>query len=373
MSQASRSKVRARARHREQVARLIGQAGAWCITPPGPVSAAGSMRLAKRETFFDVAAARELGERMVSDGEALALERVPFVGWCMSRGLGPDNRERGAFVSVDDDCQWISHEEWDRRGNPQPAIGFAGEVGIPLRGGFPGKLAREWQRMGGGRNVAHGAELRRMGQRLLDAIAGQPSECQAGCTFINPTVRAGSKYSRLPKSRLYRVDPVSAASTSLPTAHSSWICPDCHGTGHNLAGVLPGLVWSAAVTRRYIDADNTGQMRGGWLADLGTIKEMSALRFRSATRTVPRGEHRDGVNASDWHPCGAHVLRGRMADRLAHGQRDGLASPIHWRLRLQGPPAPDGAEPALLTRRNLEPRWRRGELRHAEQRRAASS
>ena len=349
MSQASRSKVRARARHREQVARLIGQAGAWCITPPGPVSAAGSMRLAKRETFFDVAAARELGERMVSDGEALALERVPFVGWCMSRGLGPDNRERGAFVSVDDDCQWISHEEWDRRGNPQPAIGFAGEVGIPLRGGFPGKLAREWQRMGGRRNVAHGADLRRMGQRLLDAIAGQPSRCQTcdGDGWRTTMVEAWGGFS----------------------APEDEPCPDCHGTGHNLAGVLPGLEWSAQIRRKTGDALwanwGTGKPCAGWI---------SGMPYSTwDTRTVPRGEHRDGVDASDWHPCGARVSRGRMVDRLAHGQRDGLASPIHWRLRIQGPVGPDGAEPVLLTRRDLLPRWRRGELRHAGHRRAASS
>ena len=321
MSQASRSKVRARARHREQVARLIGQAGAWCITPPGPVSAAGSMRLAKRETFFDVAAARELGERMVSDGEALALERVPFVGWCMSRGLGPDNRERGAFVSVDDDCQWISHEEWDRRGNPQPAIGFAGEVGIPLRGGFPGKLAREWQRMGGRRNVAHGAELRRMGQRLLDALAGQPSEC--------------------------------------------------HGTGHNLRGVLPPLVLSAQLQRRVVDAYQ-GAAAGGecWtqqLFDTAPVFEHDAggsywTGARCAdgvslamTRTVPRGEHRQ-------------PLTGLVAVRLMSALRRAGRELPSVDLRING----RGDDFADLVDSRL-PRWRRGELRHAEQRRAAIS
>jgi len=320
MSQASRSKVRARARHREQVARLIGQAGAWCITPPGPVSAAGSMRLAKRETFFDVAAARELGERMVSDGEALALERVPFVGWCMSRGLGPDNRERGAFVSVDDDCQWISHEEWDRRGNPQPAIGFAGEVGIPLRGGFPGKLAREWQRMGGRRNVAHGAELRRMGQRLLDAIAGQPNECQIpGCPESGALIGARGWSS----------------------------CPDCHGTGHNLAGVLPGLEWSAQVRRKTGDALwanwGTGKPCAGWI---------SGMPYSTwDTRTVPRGEHRKCPRSE------RTAIGVELRDQQRGWMRTGYAA--------------DGVSP--VEDRSRWPRWRRGELRHAEQRRAANS
>ena len=355
MSQSSRSKVRALVRHRERMARLITEAcctvtiataldgagflarwelGASHMRSYGATEQLARSRAVERAAAhvgagiqFDVAAARELGERMVSDGEALELERVPFMNWCMSRGLGPDNRERGAFGRLESYCGYCGATI--QGGKCLPGCRFHPEL-RDGRGGFPGKLAREWQRMGGRRNVAHGAQLRRMGQRLLDAIAGQTSECQdcGGCgwewlEYVEEPDYPGAP----PSSQDARTD-----------------CHDCHGTGHNLAGVLPGLVWSAQDRRRWSEAGPSSEFTAAQRVGPALFDQVCDF---GPTRTVPRGEHRKCPRSE------RAAIGVELRDQQRGWMRTGYAA--------------DGVSP--VEDRSRWPRWRRGELRHDEQRR----
>ena len=330
MSQSSRSKVRARRRHREQVARLIadsqlservicGLCGGLGFTDdecPCPshvlrgvehvhhvepdcaavcklCEGTGSGRralaralLSDPEQGFDVHAARVLGELMV----AMAAEQSRF-----------ESAQREFIVAL------------VRGDDPLPRATFK-----------PG--------------AAMGRSTARMGQRLLDAIAGQPSECQR-CDGVLPAewIRKGR-------------------------------CGLCHGTGHNLRGVLPGLVWSAQARRKGWEAtrgagDSDGRERmplmrmlyeagreHGWAYMAPHRANPSGEDWTVATRTVPRGEHRDlCMIEAGTRPS---TLDERITDR-------GM---LEWTAPERGSRGP-----------TLAPRWRRGELQHAEQRRAAKS
>jgi hypothetical protein len=328
--QAKRSRIRAAERHRREEARLIAEAAvgsdidcgmchgsgegpfdtSTCQICGGSGAGRDALVLALlngggelRETF-DVHAARELGERMV----AQAAEHEIFVDWTMDRGLGPDNRERGAFVfdrwayawTDAARCEMIGHG-WEcgepmarttaacwRRFDQDPEhptpvrSGSVWPMVKRCRGGWPGTQAREWARNGHKRSAPMGRTLARQGQRLLE-----------------------------------------------------FKCKDCHGTGHNLAGVLPPVEWTRAMTRKVLDAriyrrqavGDPGQ-RISWVDDFPTVSDRHTTVGGGDTRTrvVPRGEHLE--------------LHHRAPRWL------GYAIPID---RL--------------------PRWRRGELRHAEQRR----
>jgi hypothetical protein len=240
VSQAKRSKVLARERWRRQVARLIGldvsvywASGGHFVQSLGATSVAEHL-LRGNEITFDVHEARELGEQFVT----MEAEAEVFADWTRDRGLGPENRERGTFVSVETDADWTE---------PEPHR----HVGVPRRGGWPGKLAREygweccsscegkgrcrsvdcsvcngrcgrwdntaidqWYRCeacdGSGQGLArckdckgrgrvrkhgvslgfaNGKTLARLGRRLLTAIEGQPSECQS-CIGENTTIES---------------------------------------------------------------------------------------------------------------------------------------------------------------------------------------
>jgi hypothetical protein len=300
MSKASKYKVRALVHHREQAARYIvssqpvtverEDAGSWRGSCCG-VSAfhtselavttaarAGAVKhLLAGRTAFDVSAARALGQRLIAKADDLV-----EVGRILSM-LGP-----------------------------------------------PGQA--ETMR------ILMAAATARVGQRLLDAIAGQPSECW-GC--IGGEVAIGA-------TEIVRGQRVTVI-------RSTKACSDCHGTGHNLRGVLPPIVWSPAVRRKLAD-----EMTARQTADLPTDDTWGTIiheaisrvepgwRFGLRTRTVPRGEHR------------SHIQVGRIQARqhdvefhIAHVTADHDAHVRAW----------------LFERL---PRWRRRELRHAEERRARS-
>lgn len=282
-------------RHREQVARLVALVLTEDWSPvTRPLRVGDLVPSILGGSHFDIAAVRAYGEWLITEGERLELERAVFADWTRTQGKGPENRERGAFVSVETDADWVTRDDWEHgrlpadldeermaflrsvfdRATPNPKPEDA--AAIAKRGGWPGPLAREWgtvrceacegrgrtrgcercvhgiapdvdadgRELAGGERcrscprckpckgrgyVKHpkreaaaangGAHLIRMGQRLLEAIEGQPSECQA-CHGL------GERYV-----------------VHAPDDIDSHECPDCHGTGHNLAGALPAFVF----------------------------------------------------------------------------------------------------------------------------------
>jgi hypothetical protein len=135
-----------------------------------------------------------------------------------------------------------------------------------------------------------GRTLARLGRDLLAALEGQPSECQA----------RGCHGGRLNSEPLIQV-----THDALPP------CPDCHGTGHNLRGVLPAVEVPAARRRKGYEA-RRGQVRpetpqlAQWCQDLYEAGRDFGWTYlaphradrqhgedrTTETRVVPRGEHR---------------------------------------------------------------------------------
>jgi hypothetical protein len=115
------------------------------------------------------------------------------------------------------------------------------------------------------------------GQWLLDALEGQPSECQGKHGYVSHT------------------------SVHYRTSHTApEPCPDCRGTGHNLAGVLPRVeVDSPQLRRRYFDSGE-GEDGRSWLRmvpsiDAGAGQMLTVSGPTKQTRVVPRGEHLDAT------------------------------------------------------------------------------
>lgn len=248
---------------------------------------AGAVKhLLEQRLPFDVAAARELAERIVADAVVAGSERSVFVDWTMASGMGPDNRERGAFMPIG--CLYC----------PTPgSIKGAAECRRSCDcgyGGWPGNLARKWKRMGGYRNVANAAATRRAGQRLLDMLDGrcswapsagaQPSDCQACAGFAETfddalaAVRRCAMadhddgdaqpqrmvvgrvlYERLVHTRTHADTSQWQMLESIGRAMGVGVvmqldCQTCNGTGRNLAGVIPQLEWVPAFRRKLADA-----------------------------------------------------------------------------------------------------------------------
>jgi hypothetical protein len=178
----------------------------------------------------------------------------------------------------------------------------------------------------------------RLGRRLLAALEGQPSECQR----CEGRAWTGSAWQVPPSQRP---------------------CPDCHGTGHNLHGVLPPVrdseqaVVKAADAFRTASRDSRGrsELVAAWQGEvINRDRRRINLAMSKPTRVVPRGEHRN-----EQRMLGAW-LPGR---NVAHRLRPNLDGRIESRMSLNGF-RNDFCDHAKL------PRWRRGELKHAEQRRA---
>jgi hypothetical protein len=268
---------------------------------------------------------------------ALEVEHAVFTDWTMAQGLGPDNREPGAFgVWCGTDC--------DDPGSRLTCGGYCHEDTGDVRGGWPGMLAREWP---GDRRAPQGRSLARVGMRLLEALEGQPDECQ-GCE--------GTK-----RQHWANVEPKLGGPWAL-----AWVpgdardvpardCPDCHGTGHNLRGVLPEVEHSPQLRRRIREiyvyrSSNHGRC---WLDTLDVHPGYGV------TRVVPRGEHRCR-NATE--PGGWVGSRSRRIERVrVTGYRE-----MRWAPQSSMPSDPRARARWASSRM---PRWRRGELLHAQQRR----
>lgn len=370
---------------------------------------------------FDVAKAREYAHRLLAEGERLEQERAVFADWTREKhGRGPEVDPWAFGSSECGVCLGTGHEGFGRQGTRR----FNGATCSQCRGkkivpnGWPGPLAREWgweqckdcegrgafverewvpmefsliQGAHGdlvrvpsadgdglwrvvsrercescrghgrtrikGRNSAAangGAALIRQGRRLLAAIEGQPSECRR-------CLSNGYVLGR-------------------PGAGDEWIpdmtrtqCPDCHGTGHNLSGTLPQVEHSAAARRKGRDgaeaAGDHNRQRAestqtlyeagrdhGWTYLAPHRENESGEDWTTWTRTRPRGEHRH--SAPDTGP------NGRPLRDIVMGEH--VVTQATIRLEDEHDLADAHVRAYLLTRL---PRWRRGELRHSEQRR----
>lgn len=322
MSQSKRSKATRWQRWREQVARLIAMAteeaaetdgcemcqlydaGEQCTTCGGSgrvIDAHTRAVLAGRA--FDVAKAREYGKRLVAFERHAGVEFV--VGdWRQSKGLGP----RQCRITDTTATPAREYTIWQE------------PPGLP-----PGLVhdAMRWR------------QHVRLGRRLLAALEGQPSECQR-CEGVEQWAKVHPSVEPLHRDHAGRL----------------LGCPDCRGTGHNLAGVLPPVAYPAVAIAKAMDGYRVPDLEDEPAADSPRGRTRAAQReVMSArlltdsrnserladTRVVPRGQHRnlDGHRDSDAFMSGG------------------------WTLPAKGDLQPD----------EHLPRWRRGEIKHAEQRR----
>jgi hypothetical protein len=196
----------------------------------------------------------------------------------------------------------------------------------------------------------------RLGRAIETALKGQPSECEACYGSGQPGSQAWLDW--LDESQDDEPD-----RRPPPTK-----CPDCQGTGHNLSGYLPPVEVNPQLLRRMTEEEGGfyDEDMAPWLVSLGDAPG-GALASASGTASEQAGALEllgpDGVDA-----------RTRVTPRGEHGDEDMLmvwcessAKPSPWR-------APDGT---LRHDRRMDlgvaldrlPRWRRGELLHARQRR----
>jgi hypothetical protein len=340
---------------------------------------------------FDVHAARTYGERLVREGTAGLETWVVYLDWL---------RNRGWFEIFPN--QWTTHE---------------GER-LGLIGGFPAEvrfLRDAWARGPGEgkRPRMDGAATLRMGRRLLAALEGQPSECQS-CDGV-PTLDLGrlrvrgrdGDLVRLHRMmimarpaewlgdgfvRFYVPDGERERSFDAYHEHCETLlrafapCTDCRGTGHNLAGVLAPVRWSTAVVVAVADSQRerqAGPDRGeltrrlydshpdlARLADAVPTPGEHERRGGPATRVVPRGQHRT--------PTCAGYKGGRTStlDQRIFAREFNWPNPViayvfraDGRREIARDSTTIGPDDRVVYR-ETEPRWLRGERKHAEQRRA---
>lgn len=359
MTRASKAS-RTAERHREQVARLVALALTEDWSPvTRPLRVADLVPSILGGSHFDVAAVRAYGARLV------AMERHAGVHSVVDdyrRSLGREPRRVYSFQPP--------------RGASTKA---AGRWIIVEPSGLPPDLAHDamnWR--------AHV----RLGRRLLAAIEGQPSECQR-CIGLLAESPEGHVYRRGGTPSTSGVYYVHSLKCPCGRSENETIalkadCRACHGSGHNLAGTLPPVEVSphrrcrardtinaqnarparhGPLPQRIADAYEAGRESGWTLrTELDAIDDrdrpLAWLAFvdrrvarglpiggvvpvqRIAARVVPRGQHRrvssnpegqsldERINAKYWAPVG-------------RSERD----------------------------KSHLPRWRRGELRHSEQRR----
>jgi hypothetical protein len=214
--------------------------------------------------------------------------------------------------------------------------------------------------------TGHGLDHARLGQRILDMLEGQPSECQRcipETASLEQCIMAAVKAGRRAKATATGVRQVLhighrlrcylvAARAGVATDESLWDrlnetvscldvgfdtrheCPDCKGTGHNLRGVLPDIEWSPAVVRKVSDSAYYSHDPGAsWASRLADVipPNLSPSMLRP-TRVTPRGEHRAKTLLGGG---GLYPHERYSAERV----------------------------------QQILPRWRRGELEHARQRR----
>ncbi len=216
-------------------------------------------------------------------------------------------------------------------------------------------------------NPTMGHARARLGRLLLGTLNGRwaPSECQAeGCD-------GGERQAR-------RIG---------ADGWNTWDCPDCRGTGHNLAGVLPPVEWSPQARHAAVDggrstgvvgrgparpwwepAYNAGR-ESGWTLAKVLVPQDAGLGFMEMAATMPRGR-----NIIERVATSTRVARGQQTRVLVTRPRGRAALRDQRRgedaaLRLADPacrvPRPlYDAHVRARARRKL-PAWRLGELEHA--------
>lgn len=373
---------------------------------------------------FDVHAVRSAAEEMLRQAERDLVELEVFKDWTRSQGRGPENREAGAFGrvesrsfdvrplpdgSIDVDGVIVTYSPEPTEGLAHVALGLAAAVNAsatlasrgftarggsfdlsieqvgPARGGWPGTLSREYASKrcptcDGGRKVLvsdcdndpdMGCGLRddgkfwhvfdcfdgdvdctacdgrgwiphgdrradivtaparaRLARRVLDALEGQPSECEEcegdGVVVVFDEDESGPVF--------------------LEDA-----CPDCRGTGHNLRGVLASP-WPAVVRRKVLDGVHTNDddsLPDDWTETMG-IPFPPDLDHDdpTSTRVVARGVHRDDHEPENPYSPAVTLSQIRLGQPVP--ELDQRIDARGWGARM--------------------PRWRRGEIRHAERR-----
>ena len=192
---------------------------------------------------FDVAIARAYGERLVAEGLAACTPDARqtwavYTDWCEQTGRRVGKRSRRAYangpgslwetglpsgcsVHVSDDpggggtesfvVDGPNGQQTDSHASDAEAVAEANRRWAKL---VPGPLPRP-----------DGKAMVRLGQRLLDALAGQPSECATCCVQRQPDLDV-----------IPGIEPV----FNRRGVHAGdFTCSACRGTGHNLRGVLP--------------------------------------------------------------------------------------------------------------------------------------
>lgn len=376
------------------------------MVPPGPVPLGGGLvELARVDALldgsiaFDVAAVREYATALV----ALAEDQDAFEAWARERGLGPENREPGAFVAKGWRCRACGAAM--RNGDDDSAcracdnLDVTGDDWIESEfcGGWPGNLAREWAVLGNDSRAPMGRSLARLGQRILDMLEGecwwapsakrQPSEC-TGCLpddadlpaifdrdrsrvarailegraevampiYISPKLHARLACTRHgTMADLSELDFLHTAGVNIVRATT---CPDCQGTGHNLRGILPPLEWSTAAVRWAEDAWRSApDGRGTDLCEHQEriLDDATDACWRLApdqpTRVTPRGLY---VLQPDTGPTGVK-LRDQL--RGANVWRANAASESP--MQVHPPQAPHHDAHVRDWKRSKFPRWRR--------------
>jgi hypothetical protein len=358
---------------------------------------------------FDVSLVRTHCERLIAEGECRALDRVVFADWTRDRGLGPENRKPGAFVLSDADLS-IALSPGLRRGRGMRSSSALTimELRRRRRGGWPGRLARDygWEpcEVCGGKGRAErrtpegdlvwigpkyercaacrgrartrkagitlgfvaGPGIARTAQRLLETLDGrcpwspeakvQSGTCGScrGSRFMLEGVRR-AVIDSMTASALQRYPdlPVREA-LDLENRVAGLACNDCRGTGHNLAGVLPPVEPPAAEHRKVHDSAGSARFEDhpeAWT--FGRDYEGTLLTSQrehggcACTRSVPRGQHRSN-------------------DDLGTGFAVGQGSTLDERITAKGWQPSPWWRPFGMSDSRSAPRWRRGELRHAQ-------
>ncbi len=353
--QAKRSRVRAAFRHREQVARLIAStmarglcvqcdglgkhpqsdSGDWDEQPDcdtcngtGRAQEATAIGILAGDVTFDVAAARDLGERLVHEGEDALATWAVFLDWGESQGW----HLRGRVA-----CWSAWRQAWAESEHARVWVDFIVPPGhAPAGGWIPGKRPR-----------MDGAALVRIGRRLLAALGGQLSEC-IGCEGHGET---GPGLAMNVSTRVRRA---AVEGMRIIGEVVRGPCPACHGTGHNLAGALPPIEWPAVVRRKHDDSHEAGPDypgRGSWASTVGI-----PLSF-SITRSVPRGMHR-ALESMDMVKA---IQRCARRPSVHDGRSLGLWScaSLPWQS-----PSGEGGRHSYEDRIARCPRWRRGDRWH---------
>jgi hypothetical protein len=355
MSQASKSHVRERARHRLSLVRFVVEhgieirviqmdeplvgfsasvSGRWvglasdviCGSSPtyagaiesarewlaGPGLRVGSDREERDvDLRFNVAAVRRAAQALLKLEPAEAV----FRDWTRTLGKDPENRKPGAFAKPLTAKQGEVCERSFPRVEKTGTM-FKSVMSVTMIGGWPGHLAAKYEAAGlGPARVANGAALAKCGRRILAAIEGQPSECQV-CNGLGVSMGGPSLFG----SSLFGVGPE--------------VCDACNGTGENLRGRLPILLMTRQVYRRACDSANRRPQTGrdDWLDEIRG--ELGAEAFGHVTRhhrqpppdVGPRG--RQLYDQINWH---AVFLAFRSQTPISDTQHDAhVQTWIRW-------------------------------------------